>query len=47
MRKIKKYPYHGSQAAPEAHDLILESNTCVLSLPAVLSSGVFPAKNAT
>ncbi|MBM3402881.1 MAG: hypothetical protein FJY21_11370 [Bacteroidetes bacterium] len=33
--------------APDAQDLILESNTCVLSLRLVLSSGVFPARNAT
>jgi len=30
-----------------ANDWFLESNTRVLSLPAVLSSGVFPAKNGT
>jgi len=35
--------FDGSHAAPGAYDLILESNTCVLSLRAVLSSGVFPA----
>jgi len=44
---MAKYPFYGFHAAPDEYDLILESNTRVLSLGSVLSFGVFPARNST